>query len=103
MKIAVIKKKWYYFYMIVDTPFPSDLFPETLPYPTSGAPVVAGISQKMQIEVSRIMPTTPFINLRELGKTSMRFDIKYASRDNFANREFYKKDSAILLRREVAL
>lgn len=81
----------------------SDLFPETLPYPLKNVPKVEGLSKRMQMEVARIMPRTPFIDLRQLVKTSIKFDMKYASEDNFAGEAFYDKDDPILLRREVAL
>ncbi len=81
----------------------SDLFLETLPYPLKNAPRVEGLSKRMQMEVARIMPRTPFIDLRQLVKTSIKFDIKYASKDNFAGEAFYNMDDPILLRREVAL
>ncbi len=81
----------------------SDLFPETLPYPLKNVPRVEGLSKRMQMEVARIMPRTPFINLRELISTSICLDMKYASTDNFAQKAFYQKYAPILLRREVAL
>ncbi len=67
----------------------SDPFSATLPYPHKNVQRVEDFSKRMQMEVARIMPRTQFIDLRQLVKTSIKFDIKYASTDNFVEIAFY--------------